>query len=142
MSEDRITSRFDHGMRTRRAVLGDAYVDRVMAATTSFDARFQEFITEAAWGTVWAGQDLDRRTRSLITIALLAALGRDNELTMHIRACRNTGATPAEIREALMHVAVYAGVPAAKHAMEIARTVLAEGDATDKGLDDRRGAEL
>ena len=138
MSDDRTTSRFDRGMRTRRAVLGDAYVDRATAAATSFDAPFQEFITECAWGSVWAGDDLDRRTRSLVTIALLAALGRDSELADHIRACRNTGATPPEIRGALMHVAVYAGVPAANNAMKIARTVLAEADGLDKGLNDRR----
>ena len=140
MSDDRTTPRFDHGMRTRRAVLGDAYVDRATAAATSFDAPFQQFITECAWGSVWASEDLDRRTRSLVTIALLAALGRDSELADHIRACRNTGATPTEIRGALMHVAVYAGVPAANNAMKIARTVLAEADAMDKTVNERREA--
>ena len=138
MSEDRIPSRFDRGMRIRRAVLGDAYVDRATAAATSFDAPFQEFITECAWGSVWASDDLDQRTRSLVTIALLAAFGRDNELADHIRACRNTGATAPEIRGALMHVAVYAGVPAANNAMKIARAVLAEGDTMDKGSNERR----
>ena len=105
-----ITSRFDEGMRVRRAVLGADYVDRVMAAQTAFDAPFQRFVAEMAWGSVWARAELDLRTRSLITIALLAALGRWEQLEQHLRATRNTGATPEEIREALLHVAVYAGV--------------------------------
>jgi 4-carboxymuconolactone decarboxylase len=113
-------------------VLGDAHVDRAKAATTAFDAPFQEFITETAWGTLWAGAGLDRRTRSLVTIALLAALGHDEELALHVRACRNTGATSDEIREALLHVAVYAGVPAANSAMALAGRILAaDGTATN-----------
>ncbi len=120
-------SRLDAGMRVRRAVLGDAHVDRAEGATTPFDAPFQRFITETAWGTLWAGDTLDRRTRSLITIALLAALGRREELALHLRASRNTGATSEEIREALLHVAVYAGVPAANSAMALAKSILAEG---------------
>ena len=123
-----ITSRFDEGMRVRRAVLGAAYVDRVMAAQTDFDAPFQRFVTEGAWGSVWAREGLDLRTRSLITIALLAALGRWEQLEGHLHAARNTGATPEEIREALLHVAVYAGVPAANTAFALARKVLAEGE--------------
>ena len=134
MSDDPITSRLDHGMHIRRAVLGDAHVDRALAAATPFDAPFQEFITETAWGTLWASQDLDRRTRSLVTIALLAARGHDEELALHVRACRNTGATAAEIRETLMHVAVYAGVPAANRAMALARRILTGDDAVDTGL--------
>ena len=121
--------RFEAGMRVRRAVLGDAHVERAMASQTSFDAPFQRFITEVAWGTLWAGADLDARTRSLITIALLAALGRREELEVHLRATRNTGATPEEVREALLHVAVYAGVPAANSAFGIARTILASESA-------------
>ena len=120
------TARFDEGMQVRRAVLGAEYVDRVMAAQTEFDAPFQRFVAEMAWGSVWAREDLDLRTRSLITIALLAALGRWEQLEQHLRATRNTGATPAEIREALLHVAVYAGVPAANTAFALARKVLAE----------------
>jgi 4-carboxymuconolactone decarboxylase len=126
MSDER--SRHDDGMRVRRAVLGDAHVDRATAAATSFDAPFQRFITETAWGTLWAGDGVDRRTRSLVTIAILAALGRHEELALHLRASRNTGATPEEIREALMHVAVYAGVPAANAAMSLAKAVLTEGE--------------
>jgi 4-carboxymuconolactone decarboxylase len=122
-------SRFDEGMRVRRAVLGHAHVDRAKARQTEFDAPFQRFITETAWGSVWARPDLDRRTRSLITIALLAALGREEELALHLTASRNTGATPEDIREALLHVAVYAGVPAANAAMMLAKTFLFPGGA-------------
>jgi 4-carboxymuconolactone decarboxylase len=120
-------TRFEAGMRARRAVLGAEYVDRATAAQTAFDAPFQRFVTEVAWGSVWAREGLDLRTRSLITIAMLAALGRWEQLEAHLRATRNTGATPEEIREALLHVAVYAGMPAANSAFALARTVLAEG---------------
>ena len=118
-------SRHDAGMRVRREVLGDAHVDRAEAAATAFDAPFQQFITETAWGTVWADDTLDHRTRSLITISILAALGRHEELALHLRASANAGATPPEIRAALMHVAVYAGVPAANSAFALAKNVLA-----------------
>src|SRR5258706_804774 len=114
-------SRYDIGMRVRREVLGDAHVDRAQAQQTSFDADFQRLITEMAWGTLWARPDLDRRTRSMITIAILAALGRADELALHIRATQNTGVTPSEIAEALLHVAIYAGVPAANSAFAIAK---------------------
>ena len=107
-------SRYTTGMRVRREVLGDEYVDRALARTTDFDADFQRFITEVAWGSLWARPDLDRRSRSLVTIAILAALGRQDELALHLRASRNNGVEPDEIREALLHVAVYAGIPAAK----------------------------
>jgi 4-carboxymuconolactone decarboxylase len=117
-------SRLDAGTRVRRAVLGDAHVDRAEAAATPFDAEFQRFITETAWGTLWADDTLDRKTRSLITIAILAALGRHEELALHLRATANTGATPEEVRAALMHVAVYAGVPAANGAFTLAKTIL------------------
>jgi 4-carboxymuconolactone decarboxylase len=117
-------SRLDVGRRVRRAVLGDAHVDRADAAATAFDAPFQQFITETAWGALWADDALDPRTRSLITIALLAALGRHEELALHLRATVNTGATPSEVRAALMHVAVYAGVPAANSAFTLAKTIL------------------
>lgn len=120
------STRHRQGMATRRAVLGDAHVDRAEAATTAFDAPFQELITEAAWGHLWSRPDLSRRDRSLITIALLAALGQDEELAMHVRATANTGATAQDVREALLHVAIYAGVPAANHAIKIAREALAE----------------
>jgi len=117
--------RHERGMQVRRAVLGDTHVDRAEAATTAFDAPFQRFIAETAWGTLWAGDGLDRPTRSLITIAILAALGRHEELALHLRATANTGATPDQVREALMHVAVYAGVPAANSAVALAKAILA-----------------
>jgi 4-carboxymuconolactone decarboxylase len=118
-------SRFDVGMRIRREVLGEEHVARAQALQTSLDAEFQRFITESAWGSVWARPDLDRRTRSLVTIAILAALGRTEELTLHIRASRNTGVDPSDLAETLMHVAVYAGVPAANSAFAIAKAELA-----------------
>jgi len=115
---------FDDGMMVRRAVLGAAHVDRAEANKTAFDADFQQFITEGAWGSVWSRPGLTRRERSLITIALLAALGHDEEVAMHVRATANTGASPDDIREALLHVAVYAGVPAANRAFRIAKREL------------------
>ena len=114
------------GMRVRRSVLGDAHVDRAQARTTDFDADFQRFITEGAWGSVWARPGLDRRTRSLLVIALMAALGHEEELAMHVRATRNTGATPDDIKEVLLMVAVYAGVPAANTAIRVAKRVYAD----------------
>ncbi|MGK9234746.1 4-carboxymuconolactone decarboxylase [Inquilinus limosus] len=119
-------AQFNQGMAVRRKVLGDAHVDRARARTTEFDAPFQEFITRGAWGGVWSRPQLTHRERSMLTIALLAALGHHEELAMHIRATANTGATPEDIREALLHVAVYAGVPAANSAFAIAKTVFAE----------------
>ena len=107
---------FRRGMATRRAVLGDGHVDGAETAKTAFDADFQEFITEGAWGAVWSRPGLSLRERSLITIALLAAAGHDEEVAMHIKATANTGATADDIKEALLHVAVYAGVPAANRA--------------------------
>lgn len=120
-----MTGRYDSGMKARRAVLGDAHVDRAEAAKTAFDEPFQTFITEGAWGSVWAREGLTPRERSLITLALLAAGGHWDEVAMHIRATANTGATPEDVREALLHVAVYAGVPAANHALKIARETYA-----------------
>jgi 4-carboxymuconolactone decarboxylase len=117
--------RYEEGMRIRREVLGEAHVSRAEAAKSEFDAPFQRFITETAWGTLWAGDGLDRPARSLITIAILAALGRHDELALHLRASANTGATPEQIREALLHVAVYAGVPAANSAIALAKAILA-----------------
>ena len=99
---------FEQGMRTRRAVLGDAHVDRAEASKTPFDADFQRYITEAAWGSVWTRPGLDRRTRHLITLAIIAALGKEHELALHIRATQNTGVTADELKEVLMQVAVYA----------------------------------
>ncbi len=110
----------------RRRVLGDAHVDRATAATTELDSHFQSFITEFAWGAVWSGPDLTLRERSIVTLALLAALGHDEELSMHLRATRNTGTTLSDIRGTLMHVAIYAGLPAANRAFRLAKSVLAE----------------
>ncbi len=121
--------RYALGLSTRRSVLGGAHVDRATAAMTEFDEPFQTFITEGAWGSVWSRPQLTHRERSLITLALLAALGHDEEVAMHVRATANTGATPEDIREALLHVAVYAGVPAANRAFKIARTIFAETSA-------------
>ena len=112
---------FERGMATRRAVLGDNHVDGAETAKTDFDADFQHFITEGAWGSVWSRPGLSRRERSLITIALLAAAGHDEEVAMHVKASNNTGASPEDIKEALLHVAVYAGVPAANRAFKIAK---------------------
>lgn len=117
-------ARSEQGMKTRRSVLGDAHVDRAQTMTSGFDQPFQQLITEAAWGTVWSGNHWTKRERSMVTIALLAALGQDEELAMHVRATANTGATEADIREALLHVAIYAGVPAANHAFKIAKLAL------------------
>ncbi|WP_081163150.1 4-carboxymuconolactone decarboxylase, partial [Ensifer aridi] len=121
--------RYRQGMATRRAVLGDNHVDRAQSATTDFDRPFQELITEAAWGHVWSRSAWTKRERSIVTIALLAALGQDEEVAMHIRATANTGATREDICEALLHVAIYAGVPAANHAIKIAKRVFCEMDA-------------
>ena len=116
---------FDQGMTIRRAVLGDNHVDSATARMSDFDKDFQSFIVEGAWGSVWSRPGLSRRERSMITLALLAALGHEDEFAMHVRATVNTGATPEDIKEALMHVAVYAGVPAANSAFRIAKQELA-----------------
>jgi len=113
------------GMAIRRKVLGDAHVNRAEAAKTAFDAPFQDLITEAAWAQVWARDTISLRERSMLTIALLAGLGNDHELAMHIRATANTGASEGDVMEALLHVAIYAGVPRANHAMKIAKDTFA-----------------
>lgn len=125
--------RYSQGMQVRRAVLGDAHVDRAEANKTTLDADFQRFIVETAWGGVWARPGLSRRDRSLITLAILAALGHEEELAMHLRATRNTGATEEEIREMLLHVGVYAGVPAANTAFRIAKAALGDGVQAEQG---------
>ena len=114
------------GMATRREVLGNTHVDKAERNKTSFDEPFQAMITESAWEHVWSSDGFTKRERSIVTIALLAGLGHYEELEMHIRATANTGATPDDIREALMHVAIYAGVPSANHAIKIAKRVLQE----------------
>ena len=121
-----MSDRRETGMAVRRRVLGDAQVDRAEAARTAFDDPFQQLITEGAWGTVWARDAITPRERSMITLALLAALGNHEEVAMHVRATASTGATPSDVMEAMLHVAVYAGVPRANHAIRIARETYAE----------------
>ncbi|TCL64588.1 4-carboxymuconolactone decarboxylase [Rhizobium sp. BK251] len=132
MSDPHVPSeRYRQGMATRRAVLGDSHVERAQSASTEFDRPFQELITEAAWGHVWSRPGWSKRDRSIVTIALLAALGQDDEVAMHVRATANTGATREDVCEALLHVAIYAGVPAANHAIKIAKQVFQQMDAEE-----------
>jgi 4-carboxymuconolactone decarboxylase len=112
------------GMQTRRAVLGDAHVDRAIARTTPFTEAFQDFITRSAWGEVWNRPGLDRRGRSMVTLGVLTALGRDNEIEMHVRGALRNGLTAEEIGEVILHTAVYAGVPAANAAFAIAQRAI------------------
>ena len=112
----------------RRQVLGEAHVARASGAITDFDRYFQHYITESAWGGVWSRPHFDRRTRSLLTLAILAALGHHEEFRLHVRATRNTGASPDDIAEMLLHVAVYAGIPAANSAVRLAKELLKEMD--------------
>lgn len=121
-----MTKRYDTGMQVRRSVLGDAHVDRAEAAKTPFDAPFQTLITEGAWGTVWASDKISLRERSMLTLALLAAMGNFEEIPMHIRACARTGASRDDVLEAFQHVAIYAGVPRANHAIKLAKQTWAE----------------
>ena len=114
------------GAAVRREVLGDTDVERAKASAGDLDAAFERYVTETVWGTVWARADLDRRTRSLLVVALLAQEGDDDDLARHLRATRNTGATIGDIREAILMVAVYAGVPAASRAMRVAKRVHGE----------------
>jgi 4-carboxymuconolactone decarboxylase len=117
-------SRYEAGMKVRTEVLGAEHVARAQSRMTPLDADFQRWITESAWGGVWTRPDLDRRTRSLVTIAILASLGRHEELELHFRASKNLGVDPKDIAEVLMHVGVYAGVPAANRAFALAKTIL------------------
>jgi 4-carboxymuconolactone decarboxylase len=122
---------YDAGMEVRREVLGDEHVDRALAAANQFSVPFQDFITRYAWAGVWTRSGLDRRFRSAITLALLAALGREEELAIHVRAALRNGLSEAEIAEVFIHTALYAGVPAANTAFAVARRVLAgEGQET------------
>lgn len=121
-----MSSRYRQGMKTRREVLGEAYVEQAEANKTEFDTDFQRFITEYAWGEMWPRGGIDRKTRHLITIALLAALGYERELALHIRATAHTGVSSAEVREALHQVAVYAGLPAANSAFAVAKRTYVE----------------
>ncbi|UXM95370.1 4-carboxymuconolactone decarboxylase [Bartonella sp. HY329] len=126
MGDNEHSERYQNGLKTRRLVLGNAHVDKALASATPFDDAFQTFITEGAWGSLWSRDHFSKRERSIVTLALLAALGHEEEFAMHVRATRNTGASPEDILEALMHVAVYAGVPAANSAIKIAKKELQE----------------
>lgn len=130
--------RYREGMATRRHVLGDRYVDRTEAQRSAFDEPFQDLITEAAWGHVWSRPTWTKRERSMVTIALLAALGHHEEVALHVRATVNTGATREDIMEALLHVAIYAGVPAANHAIKVAKAALEEIEMPNGGMEETR----
>lgn len=123
-----MTDRHEKGMATRRAVLGDAHVDRAEAERSGLDTAFQALITETAWGTVWASDAIPRRERSMLTLALLAATGNFDEIPMHIRATANTDTTRQDVIEVFQHVAIYAGLPAANHALRLAKLTYAEMD--------------
>ena len=133
---DRNGQIYDRGMATRRRVLGDAHVDRAEACKTGFDDDFQRFITEGAWGSVWSRPGLTPRERSLITLALLAAGGHHEEVAMHTRATANTGATPDDLKEVLLHVAVYAGVPVANEAIRVVKQTLEDSGRLDPAAGD------
>ena len=124
--------RYATGMQVRREVLGDAHVDRAEAAKTDLDAPFQDLITQSAWGTVWASDAITRRERSMLTLALLAATGNFDEIPMHIRATARTGASKRDVLESFQHVAIYAGVPRANHALKLAKQTYAEMEAADE----------
>ena len=121
-----MSERLKKGMKVRREVLGDAHVDRAEASKTDFDLPFQTLITEGAWGTVWASDAITRRERSILTLALLAATGNFEEIPMHIRATVRTGASKQDVMEVFQHVAIYAGVPCANHAIKLAKQTFAE----------------
>lgn len=121
------------GLDVRREVLGDAHVDKAEETTTAFDAPFQALISSAAWGTVWADDTITRRERSMLTLAILAATGNFDEIPMHIRATARTGASQQDVLQAFQHVAIYAGVPRANHAIKIAKATYAE---TEEAPDD------
>ncbi|MEO1344237.1 MAG: 4-carboxymuconolactone decarboxylase [Pseudomonadota bacterium] len=121
-----MSEKYEQGMRVRRAVLGDAHVDRAEAEKTAFDTAFQDLITEGAWGTVWASDAITSRERSMLTLALLAASGNFDEIPMHIRATSRTGASKSDVLEVFQHVAIYAGVPRANRALKIAKQTYEE----------------
>jgi 4-carboxymuconolactone decarboxylase len=123
--------RYERGLKLRRAVLGDAHVERALRARTPLDAEFQDLITRYAWGEIWTRRGLPRRTRSLVTLAALVALDRGDELRLHLRAALRNGVTRDEIKEVLLQMAVYCGVPAANTAFHVAAEVLAERKATE-----------
>lgn len=124
-----MSERFKDGMKTRRRILGNDHVDRAEASKTQLDEPFQRLITEGAWGTVWSSDRITDRERSMLTLALLAALGNFEEIPMHIRATARTGASKEDVLEAFQHVAIYAGVPRANRALAIAKATYAEMEA-------------
>ncbi|WP_269584646.1 4-carboxymuconolactone decarboxylase [Roseibium sp. Sym1] len=124
-----MSDRFETGMKVRRSVLGDDHVDRAEAAKSPIDEPFQTLITETAWGNVWASDGISTRERSMLTLALLAALGNFEEIPMHIRATARTGASKQDVLEAFQHVAIYAGVPRANQALKLAKQTYAEMEA-------------
>ena len=126
---------FDVGMQTRREVLGDEHVDRAAANAGEFGAPWQEFITRYAWGDIWSRPGLSRAERSLVTLAVLAAMQHEHELAMHVRAALRNGLTPEQIREVLLQVAVYTGVPVANRAFPVAQRALTEARAEDDARD-------
>lgn len=128
-----MSTRYSKGMEVRREVLGDTYVENAEAAKSPLDTPFQDLITEAAWGTVWASDAISRRERSMLTIALLAATGSFDEIPMHVRAAARTGASPEDLAQALQHVAIYAGVPKANHALKLLKATYAEMEAERDG---------
>ena len=130
-------STHERGMKVRREVLGDEHVDRAIERTTGFTADFQDLITRYAWGEIWSRPGLDRKTRSCITLTALVALGRLEELEMHVRAAQRNGLNTDEIKEVLLHSAIYCGVPAANAAFAVAQSVFAEHD----GPPEPRGGE-
>lgn len=136
MSDTPEQNRHEQGMTVRRRILGDAHVDQAEAAQTVLDEPFQKLITEAAWGTVWASDAITDRERSMLTLGLLAALGNFDEIPMHIRATARTGATPQDVQEVFQHVAIYAGVPRANHALKLAKATYAEMSATQPSVTD------
>ncbi len=131
MADKKRSEVFEEGMAVRRAVLGNVHVDRAQANRTAFNADFQDLITRYAWGEIWTREGLPRHTRSLMTICMMVALGREEELKLHLRAAANNGVTRDEIKEALLQTAIYCGVPAANSAFALAQKVFAEID--DKG---------
>ena len=125
--------RYEAGMGVRRAVLGDAHVDRSLANRTEVTEEFQNFITRYAWGEIWTREGLPRHTRSLLTIAMMVALNRSEELALHLRAARNNGVTRDQVKEVLLQTAIYCGVPAANSAFHLADKVFKEQDEVDAG---------
>ncbi len=135
MSEDSV---YERGMKTRREVLGNDHVDAAVERTTDLTADFQDFITRYAWGEIWTRPELNRKTRSCITLAVLVALGKLEELEMHVRAARRNGLTEDEIGEVLLHSAIYCGLPAANAAFAVAQRVLADNNGPTGSRGDER----